>query len=84
MKNILETLTLDTTYDHLASLFGKNTINDYFEWIGDNYHKFNMYAYGDMSNTLGVIEDMYGMYLLDITNWEEYMIVNATDFYDED
>jgi hypothetical protein len=43
-----------------------------------------MNAYGDMSNTLGVIEDMYGMYLLDITNWEEYMIVNSSDFYDED
>jgi hypothetical protein len=84
MKNILETLTLDTTYDHLASLFGEEDIYNYICWIGRNYHLFNMNAYGDMSNTLGVIEDMYGMYLLDITNWEEYMIVNSTDFYDED
>jgi hypothetical protein len=81
--NILETLTLDTTYEHLASLYGKNTINDYFEWIGDNYHNFNMNGYGDMSNTLGVIEDIYGMYLLDITNWKEYQILCETNFFDD-
>lgn len=77
--NFLETLTLDTTYNHLVSLFGDEKIYDYISWIGINYHKFNMYGYDDMSNTLGLIEDMYGMFLLDIKCWEEYMILNATE-----
>ena len=76
---ILEALTLDSTYDHLTSLFGMKDIYPFYDWIVENYKVIDLADYDEVNNTLGLIEDMFGMYLMDITNWEVYMTINSTD-----
>jgi hypothetical protein len=76
MNDILEALTLDSTYEHLVSCFGEDDIDEYFDWLYKNWRKIDMTGYGDISCTDGVIEDMYGMFLLDTPNYQQYLKYN--------
>ena len=85
MTEILDYLTLNTTHDHLTSLYGDVTdVNNYYYWIVANWHilketmKSHPYVVdGVCINPVGLIEDMFGMYLVKMTDWNDYLLEYA-------
>ena len=86
IKNkIIGTLSLDSTYDHLTSLFGDD-VTQYIDWVCDNLIRLDLTGYdlerlkliksGDADALLGLVEDMFGMYLMNLTKWNDYEIIS--------
>lgn len=82
-KELLEALTLDSTQEHLVSLFGDEFIDDYYLWISENYNTIDLTGYDDFENTLGLAEDTFSMFLCDTKSYNDYL-ENWGSAYDDD
>jgi hypothetical protein len=75
LKNKITTeLVQPATVKHLKDLFGIDETLDYMYWLRYNIDDINLAGYCfENFSTLGLIEDMSGLYFMRETNWQNYL-----------
>jgi len=70
-KKIIDGVENEETLNHLKSLFGDDDIENFVDWVYNNLLKIKMDGDYQFYNPLGLIEDVYTMFLLDVYKWSE-------------
>jgi hypothetical protein len=70
---------LDGDLTSLINSLGEETTNEYVDWVFNNFLRIDMSeyitTYPDFTIE-GMVEDMSGMFMLDMFSWTEYRIFN--------
>ncbi len=70
---------LDGDLTTLINHFGEEITNEYVDWVFNNFLRIDMSeyvgTYPDFT-IAGMVEDMCGMFMLDMLSWSEYRTFN--------